>query len=261
MAKRRRCRWKANDNGASSVVGVRMINSAIDHVAIAVPNRSPAIDRYVNQFGGGSVASGRRAGITIDQIIFAHRTKLEIVSPDPDSPKRERLNDFLKKHGPVIHHVTVRVESVRDSVNKLKHSGVQLVGLRLDDPRYQEAFVLPNQGGGVMVQLTWKDVDDEGWARRHGHCRTEPRPECPDFIGVRWSQPNLEAIADQWRILGGTPKMRDGVLTVSWGPGQIQFEYVVGESRATEELLFEGTPCLPASSDLGPGIVSSVRLE
>lgn len=237
-----------------------MIISAIDHVAIAVPERAPAVDRYVGQFGGGSVASGRRAGVTIDQVVFARGTKLEIVGPDPGSPIRMRMYDFLKKYGSAVHHVTVLVESVRESVRKLKNVGVEPVGVQLDDPRYQEAFVLPNQGGGVMVQLTWKDVDDEGWARRHGHRQTAPRPECPDFIGVRWSHPNLDAIAYQWNVLGGTPKVRDGVLTVSWGTDQLRLEYVHGESRAIEELLFEGTPSLPASSDSGPAVTKSARL-
>jgi hypothetical protein len=192
--------------------------------------------------------------------VFANRTKIEIVGPDPDSPYRKRIYDFLKKHGPVVHHVTVLVESVRESVKVLKDVGIEPVGVHLDDPRYQEAFVLPYQGGGVMVQLTWKDVDEEGWARRYGHYPTAPRPDCPDFIGVRWSQPNLDAIADQWNILGGTPKVRDGVLTVSWGPDRLRLEYVHGEPRAIEELLFEGTPSLPASSDSGPAVATSARL-
>ena len=136
-----------------------MISSVIDHVAIAVPDRQPAIKRYLGHFGGGSVASGRRAGFTIDQVSFSRGTKLEIVGPDPKSEDRRRTNDFLKKYGSVIHHVTVLVESVGDAVSTLEAAGVHPVGIRLDDPRYQEAFVLPQQGGGVMVQITWKDVE------------------------------------------------------------------------------------------------------
>jgi len=237
-----------------------MIESTIDHVAIAVPHRAPAISRYLVDFGGGSVASGRRAGITIDQVMFSRGTKLEIVGPDPESSERDRTYDFLRKFGSVVHHVTVLVESVEGAVATLKSAGVRPVGVHLTDPRYQEAFVLPEQGGGVMVQLTWKDVDDEGWARRYGHTPTAPQPHCPDFIGVRWSQPNLEVVADQWKLLGGEVAMKDDVLVVSWGPDRIRFEYVQGESRAVEELLFEGAPELPASSEIGPSIASAKRV-
>ena len=236
-----------------------MIVSTIDHVAIAVPERTPAIERYLNHLGGGSVASGRRAGITIDQVSFSRGTKLEIVGPDPESPERERTYDFLKKYGSVVHHVTVLVESVEDAVAALKSAGVRPVGVHLDDPRYQEAFVLPQQGGGVMVQLTWKDVDDEGWARRYGHVPTAPRPECPDFIGARWSQPNLDEIAEQWRKLGGTVALNGEVLTVSWGEDRLRFEYVQGEQREVEELLFEGSPTFAASMEAGPAVASARR--
>ena len=110
-----------------------------------------------------------------------------------------------------------------------------------------------------MVQLTWKDVDDEGWARRYGHTPTAPKPLCPDFIGVRWSQPNLDKVAEQWHTLGGTVSMKDDVLVVSWEPNRLRFEYVQGESRAVEELLFEGAPVLPATSEIGPCVASARR--
>jgi hypothetical protein len=236
-----------------------MIVSTIDHVAIAVPERTSALERYLHQFGGGSVASGRRAGITIDQVSFSRGTKLEVVGPDPQSSDRARTDDFLRRHGSIVHHVTVLVESVEEVVAQLKLVGVRPVGVYLDDPRYQEAFVLPNEGGGVMVQLTWKDVDDEGWARRYGHTPTNPKADCPDFIGVRWSQPDLDSVATQWRTLGGTVVREDGLLTVSWGDDRLRFEYVQGKPRAVEELLFDGAPEFSSSTDSGPAVVSAKR--
>ncbi len=236
-----------------------MIVSTVDHVAIAVPHRAPAIQRYLNDFGGGSVAFGRRAGITIDQVSFSRGTKLEIVGPDSESPEGDRSYAFLRKYGSVVHHVTLLVESVENALAKLKAAGVRPVGVHLSDPRYQEAYVLPEQGGGVMVQLTRKDVDDEGWARRYGHTPTAPKPNCPDFIGARWSQPILDDIANQWRLLGGNVVMSERALTVSWGPDRLRFEYVEGESRAVEELLFEGSPTLSSSVEAGPAIASARR--
>lgn len=236
-----------------------MILSTIDHVAIAVPHRGPAISRYLDDFGGGSVASGRRAGITIDQVIFSHGTKLEIVCPDPECRERNRTYDFLRKYGSVVHHVTLLVDSVEDAVATLAAAGVRPVGVHLSDPRYQEAFVLPEQGGGVLVQLTWKDVDDEGWASRYGHSPTAPKLHCPDFIGARWSQSDLDSVAEQWRLLGGDVAMRDSALIVSWGPDRLRFEYVEGEPRVVEELLFEGSRNLSSSREAGPAVASARR--
>ena len=184
---------------------------------------------------------------------------MEVVGPDPESADSQRTYDFLNKYGSVVHHVTVLVESVEDAVATLRSAGVRPVGIQLGDPRYQEAFVLPQHGGGVMVQLTWKDVDDEGWARRYGHVPTAPKPNCPDFIGARWSQPNLKEVAEQWKLLGGTVAMSDGILTVSWGVDRLRFEYVEGDPRVTEELLFEGAPSLPSSVEAGPAVVTARR--
>jgi hypothetical protein len=236
-----------------------MIDSTIDHVAIAVPDRAPAIERYLGVVGGGSVASGRRAGITIDQIAFSRGTKLEVVGPDPESPDRGRTDDFLARFGSVVHHVTVMVESVEDSVAALRSAGVRPVGVKLDDPRYREAFVLPQQGGGVMVQLSWKDVDDEGWALRYGHQPTKPRSDCPDFIGARWSQPDLDLVATQWKILGGTVSGNSEKLSVSWGENRLRFEYVRGEPRQVEELLFDSAVVFSASSECGPATARASR--
>lgn len=205
------------------------------------------------------MASGRRAGITIDQIVFSRGTKLEVIGPDPESPARGRTDDFLATFGSVVHHVTLMVESVEASVAALRSAGVRPVGVKLDDPRYREAFVLPQQAGGVMVQLSWKDVDDEGWALRYGHQPTTPRSECPDFVGARWSQPALDIVASQWRILGGTVSGNSEKLSVSWGENQLRLEYVRGEPRQVEELLFDSAVLYSASRECGPATARASR--
>ena len=217
-----------------------MIKAELDHVAVAVAFRGIARDYIVNELGGGSVASGRRSGMTIDQFRFSLGTKLEVISPDPDHESRSVLESFLLKHGSAIHHVTLLVDSVEDAVDELRTVGIQPAGISLSDPRYQEAFVLPRDAAGVMVQLSWKDVDDEGWARRYGHQPTSPRSNCPDFIGARLSHPSPEDAKVQFERLGGTIEERDGSLVCRWGTGLLEIEIIPGELRATEELKFDG---------------------
>lgn len=236
-----------------------MISTQIDHIAVAIPRREPAVRRFIDDLGGGSVASGRRAGSTIDQIRFALGTKLELIGPDSDHADRGRMEGFLAKHGSAIHHVTLLVDDVADTVERLRSAGVEPSGVALGDPRYQEAFILPKDAGGVLVQLSWKDVDDEGWARRYGHVPTAPRADCADFIGARIAHQNLDTAATQWERLGATiTRGVDGVVA-SWGADDLRLHVVEGEPRSVEQLLFAGCESMQGSPEVGPDVESETR--
>ena len=236
-----------------------MISTQIDHIAVAIPRREPAVRRFLDDLGGGSVASGRRAGSTIDQIRFARGTKLELIGPDPDHADRGRMEGFLAKHGSAIHHVTLLVDDVADTVERLRAAGVEPSGVALGDPRYQEAFILPKDAGGVLVQLSWKDVDDEGWARRYGHVPTAPRADCADFIGARITHPNIDAATAQWERLGATITRGVDGFVASWGADDLCIHVVAGEPRSVEQLLFSGCESMQGSAEVGPDVVSETR--
>ena len=236
-----------------------MMFTQIDHIAVAIPRREPAVRRFLDDLGGGSVASGRRAGSTIDQIRFARGTKLELIGPDPDHADRGRMEGFLAKHGSAIHHITLLVDDVAETVEQLRAAGVEPSGVALGDPRYQEAFILPKDAGGVLVQLSWKDVDDEGWARRYGHVPTVPRADCADFIGARISHPNIDTAAAQWARLGATITRGVDGFTASWGADDLRIHVVAGEPRSVEQLLFSGCAPIQGSGEVGPDVVSETR--
>lgn len=236
-----------------------MIATQIDHIAVAIPRREPAVERFLGSLGGGSVASGRRAGSTIDQIRFARGTKLELIGPDADHPDRGRMEAFLAKHGSAIHHITLLVDDVADTVARLRAAGVEPSGVALGDPRYQEAFILPKDAGGVLVQLSWKDVDDEGWARRYGHVPTAPRSDCADFIGVRISHPKMDTAVAQWERLGATITHGANGFVASWGPDDLRIHVIDGEPRSVEQLLFAECSSMQGSPEVGPDIVSEMR--
>lgn len=236
-----------------------MISTQIDHVAIAIPRRDSAVRRFLDDLGGGSVASGRRSGSTIDQIRFARGTKLELIGPDSDHVDRGRMENFLSRYGSAIHHVTLLVDDVAEAVRLLEHDGVVPSGVALGDPRYQEAFILPKDAGGVLVQLSWKDVDDVAWARRYGHVPTAPRPDCADFIGARIAHPDLELAAAQWQRLGATVTRRDDGFFAAWGPDDPRIYVVEGAPRSVEQLVFSGSVSMPGSPEVGPEVVNETR--
>lgn len=234
-----------------------MVNTTIDHIAIAVPDRVAAMRRFHEGMGAGWVATGRRAGSTIDQLRFAGGDKLEILGPDHQHPAGRRLVGFLEQFGSSIHHVTVNVDSVADTVQELSLAGVKCVGVSLTDPRYQEAFVPPDAGGGVLVQISCKDVDDEGWARRYGHTPTLPSVDAPRFVGVRISHPDPSEAGRQWRRLGASVVGDAEDVVVGWGARMLALRYSRGVLRSDIALCFDGVVAMPAGDDVGPAVVSA----
>jgi hypothetical protein len=228
--------------------------SEIDHVAIAVPDRNPAIFRFVNEMGAGVVASGRRSGSTIDQLKFRNGNKLEILGPDLQHKLGNRMIDFLEKHGSTIHHVTLNVQSVATAVQILEDHGIKAVGVSVSDKHYQEAYVSPKDTGGILVQLSWKDVDDEGWAKRHGHVPTVHSVNASEFIGLRVVVDEPDLSANCWAVFGARIDTNKSSYTANWGNGSLSIEFTRGQSVGEQILLFGGSEHYERSVEYGPQV-------
>src|SRR5260370_20089065 len=77
---------------------------------------------------------------------------LELLEPtSDDSP----IAKFLDKRGPGIHHIAVRVDDIRASLQRLREKGARLID---DTPRVGAggclvAFIHPSSANGVLVEL------------------------------------------------------------------------------------------------------------
>ena len=230
------------------------IRTTIDHVAIAVPKSEIALGRFIGDLGGGLVASGRRSGSTIDQVRFANGAKLEIIGPDHSHQHGNRLEKFLLEFGSSVHHVTLLVQSVAEAVESLENLGIPTVGKSLSGERYQEAFLLPIITGGILVQLSWKDVDDEGWAKRHGHVSVAPRANAANFHGMQYSVRNLDPALEVWRILGGQLRKNGQFVDVYWDDSPLVIRLNEGETRKGIQLLFGNCESFEGNMEVGPPI-------
>jgi methylmalonyl-CoA/ethylmalonyl-CoA epimerase len=78
--------------------------------------------------------------------------RIELLEPTrEDSP----IAKFLEKRGTGIHHIAVRVDDIRATINRLKESGARLID---ETPRIGAggclvAFVHPSAAGGVLLEL------------------------------------------------------------------------------------------------------------
>ncbi len=82
-------------------------------------------------------------------------TKIELLEPTSDESS---IAKFLKKKGPGIHHICLRVKSLKRILVELKEKNIQLIH---ETPvpgahNCEVAFIHPKSCGGVLVELSEK---------------------------------------------------------------------------------------------------------
>jgi methylmalonyl-CoA/ethylmalonyl-CoA epimerase len=76
-------------------------------------------------------------------------SRLELIEPLGDE---SFLTDFLDRHGPGLHHVTLEVADIDAVVETLEDQGLDMVDYRTVDG-WTEAFVSPRNPTGALFQL------------------------------------------------------------------------------------------------------------
>ena len=129
------------------------MRAILDHVGIAVKNLDEALAFYRDALGlhvemPEEVASQRVRA----HFIATGQSALELLEPtNADSV----IAKYVEKHGPGLHHITLRVDDIRATLEQLKARGVRLVD---GQPRPGAeggliAFIHPSAAHGVLVEL------------------------------------------------------------------------------------------------------------
>lgn len=127
----------------------------LDHVAIATDDIDTLLATLVGDLGGTVLFGGdgygfrwvqtrlgdAAAGMTVESLV--------VWRPDVD----DFLARFLARHGGGTHHVTFKVPDLLAMLDACRAAGLTPVGVRLDDPEWQEAFLQPREAHGTVVQL------------------------------------------------------------------------------------------------------------
>jgi methylmalonyl-CoA/ethylmalonyl-CoA epimerase len=134
----------------------------LDHVALAALDTAPALRFLTGALGGTVIFGGQSIGFRPMQVWIG--------TPDGDGMPVELLepwaverNDFLArfvaKHGAGPHHLTFKVTSLADALEQVRAAGLTPVNVDVSDPEWKEAFLMPKEAHGTVVQL----------AESHGH--------------------------------------------------------------------------------------------
>lgn len=122
----------------------------VEHVGIAVEDYDAAESvlhvlgarKYVDDTG--PAGDFRWAGY-----VLGDASRLELVTPLSDD---NFIREFLDRHGPGLHHVTLEVADMDAVVDACEAAGVRVVDRTAYDT-YEEAFLSPSNPTGVLFQL------------------------------------------------------------------------------------------------------------
>jgi methylmalonyl-CoA epimerase len=135
------------------------VKATLDHIGIAVGDLAQALAFYRDALG----LEVEPPEEVPSQRVRAHfvpvgEATLELLEPTaPDSP----IAKFIEKRGPGVHHVTLRVDDLREALGRLKARGVRLIDEAPRDGADGSiiAFVHPASTHGVLVELKQRRKD------------------------------------------------------------------------------------------------------
>jgi len=130
------------------------MKATLDHIGIAVSNLNDALAFYRDALGLEIAAPEEVASQRVrTHFIPLGESALELLEATADDSPIAR---YVGKHGPGLHHITLRVEDISAALAQLRARGVRLID---DTPRPGAhgslvAFIHPSSAHGVLVELT-----------------------------------------------------------------------------------------------------------
>ena len=129
----------------------------IDHIGIAVKDIDQGIKLFKEVFGiepslvyESEYTKAKIAFFPIGEV------KIELIQPtNPESV----MAKFLEKKGEGIHHVSLKVKDVDQSLGEMEKKGIQLIDKKSRRVRENErvAFLHPKSTNGVLLELIQED--------------------------------------------------------------------------------------------------------
>jgi len=186
----------------------------LDHVALAAPETSDALRFLTGPLGGTVIFGGQSIGFRPMQVWVGtddgDGMPVELLEPWAVA-ENDFLARFVERHGAGPHHLTFKVSDIDAALRQASRAGLHPVNINVSDPEWKEAFLLPSEAHGTVVQL----------AESHGH--PETRRELLAYVAAHgpnshprwWSEPSVP--------LGPAARLRRVVLRTPALPAAVQF--------------------------------------
>jgi len=133
--------------------------TALDHIAVAVPDLQKAIARFCEDFGldlGGT--EDVHEAKTTAAFIPLPPTNIELIHPLNDEGP---VKTFLEKRGGGLHHLCFRSDDIDADVARLREKGYQFLS---DEPtpgahNSRVIFIHPRSCDGVLIEINQPGED------------------------------------------------------------------------------------------------------
>lgn len=228
----------------------------LDHVALATRDVAAPLEVLVGELGGTILSGGQSVGFRPMQVRLGDAARgmtVELLEPW-DVAANDFLARFLARHGDGPHHLTVKVDDFDDALERVAATGRTPVGISRADPMWFEAFVIPAEACGTVVQLAWQETSmsfDDRFAA--------VLAEGPMAAPAWWPPPPAaatDAVALQ-RVVLRAPELREARdLFVGLLGG---WEEAVGEDHL--DLVWPGGSRLRLEACAGPAGIDRLELE
>lgn len=127
--------------------------TALDHIAIAVPDFEAAIKRFMEDFGLNFEGTEDVEAAKTSTAFFAlPATSIELVYPlRGEGP----IATFLEKKGGGLHHLCFRSDDLDADIEQLRGKGYQFLSDQPGEGAHNSRviFIHPKSCGGVLIEL------------------------------------------------------------------------------------------------------------
>ena len=172
-----------------------------------------------------------------------------------DVERNDFLARFVARHCAGPHHLTVKVPDLRAALERVRVAGFHPVNIDVSDPEWKEAFLLPREAHGTVVQLAETHHAEPkaqllAYVREHGpnaHPRWWVDPALPTGKGtlrrVVLRTPALAAAVGFFSgvLQGDVERDDDTRVDLVWpGGARVGLEHQPGASPGIDRLEIEG---------------------
>jgi methylmalonyl-CoA/ethylmalonyl-CoA epimerase len=234
----------------------------LDHIALAMRDVTEPLATLVGRLGGTVTSGGEWVGFRPMQVFLGNDAggmKVELLEPW-DVDRNDFLERFLQRHGAGPHHLTFKVDDLPAALERVAVAGLTPVGVDLSQPEWREAFLLPRDAHGTVVQLADSNMamglplDEYRAATANGVMASpkwwpDPPPRAKDGARLRSIVLRVTDGAAARRffvdLLGGSPtaSTADDEFELEWpGGGRLRFEVAPEAVPGIACLELEGKP-------------------
>jgi len=215
----------------------------LDHLALATKNGNEVIARLAVELGATPIHGAMALGYRPMQVRVGNATRgmnVEVIEPW-DTEHNDFLERFLDRHGEGPHHLTFKCPDLAAALPYVEAAGFHPTGVSLDNPQWREAFLVPKEAQGTVVQLAeYRDPEAnrsaylealEHGPPTEGKWWTDPPSARPVRAELRRVVMRSPAVADACRLFEDLLQGR----AVDAGEGWRELEWPDGERIRLEE--------------------------